>query len=63
MIYYRSRTLIPCILAIARSGRKALRVRIVLKAWIPLAPNKAAIKFIRDTCVSRAIENTHITKR
>lgn len=49
--YCGSRTLIPCILAIARSGRKALRVRIVLKAWIPLAPNKAATKFIRDTCV------------
>lgn len=44
------RTLIPCIRAIARKGLKALKVLIVLNAWIPLAPHNEATKFISDTC-------------
>lgn len=44
------RTLIPCIRAIARKGLKALKVLIVLNAWIPLAPHIEATKFISDTC-------------
>lgn len=42
-------TLIPCILDIALSGRNALRVRMVLNAWIPPAPQSEAMKLIRDT--------------
>lgn len=42
-------TLIPCILDMARSGRRALRVRIVLNACTPPAPAKPATKLIRDT--------------
>lgn len=43
-------TLIPCIRAIARKGLKALKVLIVLNAWIPLAPHNEATKLISDTC-------------
>lgn len=43
-------TRIPCILDIALSGLRALRVRIVLKAWIPPAPQSDAMKLMRDTC-------------
>ena len=42
----------PCILDIALSGLRALRVLIVRKAWIPPAPRREAVKFIRDTWVS-----------
>lgn len=42
-------TLIPCILDMARNGLNALSVLIVLKAWIPPAPQRDATKFIRDT--------------
>lgn len=43
------RTLMPCILDMALSGRRARKVRIVLKAWIPPAPNKEATKLMSDT--------------
>lgn len=42
-------TLIPCIRDMARRGLSALSVRIVLKAWIPPAPQSEAIKLMRDT--------------
>ena len=42
-------TLIPCILDIALKGRRALRVRMVLNAWIPPAPRREAVKLMRDT--------------
>ena len=42
-------TLMPCILDMALSGLKALRVRMVLKAWIPPAPSNDAVKFISET--------------
>lgn len=42
-------TLIPCILDIALKGRNALRVLMVLNAWIPPAPQSEAMKFIKDT--------------
>ena len=45
-------TLMPCILDIALSGLRALRVLIVRKAWMPPAPSREAVKFIRDTWVS-----------
>lgn len=44
------RTLMPCIRDMARSGLRALNVRIVLKAWIPPAPHSEATKLISDTC-------------
>lgn len=37
----------------ARSGLSALRVRIVLKAWIPPAPQSEAMKLMRDTYFDR----------
>ena len=40
----------PCILDIALRGLRALKVRIVLKAWIPPAPSREAVKLIRETC-------------
>ena len=40
----------PCILDIALRGLRALRVLIVLKAWIPPAPRSDAVKLISDTC-------------
>jgi hypothetical protein len=40
----------------ARSGLSALSVRIVLKAWIPPAPQSEAIKLMRDTWDSRRSE-------
>ena len=42
-------TLIPCIRDIALNGRRALRVRMVLNAWIPPAPSREAVKLMRDT--------------
>lgn len=42
-------TLIPCILDIARRGLRALRVLMVLKAWMPPAPSRDAVKLMRDT--------------
>lgn len=42
-------TLIPCILDMARSGRRARNVRIVLNAWILPIPARLATKFIADT--------------
>ena len=42
-------TLIPCILDIARRGLRALRVLMVLKAWMPPAPSRDAVKLISDT--------------
>ena len=42
-------TRMPCILDMALSGLRALRVLMVLKAWIPPAPSKVAVKLIRDT--------------
>ena len=42
-------TLIPCILDMALSGRRALRVLMVLNAWMPPAPSRDAVKLIRDT--------------
>lgn len=42
-------TLIPCILDIALRGLRALRVLIVLKAWMPPAPTRDATKFMRET--------------
>ena len=42
-------TLIPCILDMARRGLRALRVLMVLKAWIPPAPRRDAVKLMRDT--------------
>ncbi len=40
----------PCILDMALRGLRALRVLMVLKAWIPPAPSSDAVKLIRDTC-------------
>jgi hypothetical protein len=42
----------PCILDMALRGLRARKVLIVLKAWIPPAPSRDAVKFIRDTCRS-----------
>ena len=42
-------TLMPCIRDIARRGRRARRVRMVLNAWIPPAPASEARKLMRDT--------------
>ena len=42
-------TLIPCILDIARRGLRALRVLMVLKAWMPPAPSRDAVKLMSDT--------------
>lgn len=39
----------PCIRDIARNGRRARSVLIVLNACIPPAPHSDAIKFIKDT--------------
>ena len=39
----------PCILDMALRGLRALKVRIVLKAWIPPAPSKEAVKLMRET--------------
>lgn len=39
----------PCIRDMARNGLRALKVLIVLKAWIPPAPRSEAIKLISDT--------------
>ena len=40
----------PCMRDMARSGRSALSVRMVLKAWMPPAPSSEAVKLISDTC-------------
>jgi hypothetical protein len=44
----------------ARSGLSALSVRIVLKAWIPPAPQSEAIKLMRDTYLHKF---THVRKK
>lgn len=40
----------PCMRDMALSGRSALSVRMVLKAWMPPAPSSEAVKLISDTC-------------
>ena len=40
----------PCMRDMARSGRSALSVLMVLKAWMPPAPSSEAVKLISDTC-------------
>ena len=42
-------TRIPCIRDMALRGRSALRVRIVLNAWMPPAPSSDAVKLMRET--------------
>ena len=42
-------TRMPCIRDIALRGLRALKVRIVLNAWIPPAPSSEAVKLIRET--------------
>ena len=46
----RQPTLMPCIRDMALSGRSALSVHMVLKAWMPPAPSREAVKLISDTC-------------
>lgn len=58
-IVWNLRTLMPCIRDMARSGRRARNVRIVLKAWMPPAPQSEATKLISDTCAYRVITHIH----
>ena len=46
------RTLMPCILDMALRGLRALKVLMVLKAWMPPAPSRDAVKLISDTLKS-----------
>ena len=50
IITRRQPTLMPCMRDMARSGRSALSVLMVLKAWMPPAPSSEAVKLISDTC-------------
>ena len=42
-------TRMPCMRDMARSGLSARSVRIVLKAWMPPAPRREAVKLMRET--------------
>ena len=46
----------PCMRDMALSGRSALSVRMVLKAWMPPAPSSEAVKLISDTCNVLVVE-------
>ena len=50
-------TLMPCILDMALRGLRALKVLMVLKAWMPPMPRRDALKLISDTLKNK--ENDH----
>lgn len=55
-------TLMPCILDMALRGLRALKVLMVLKAWMPPMPRRDALKLISDTLKNKESDHELVLK-
>ena len=55
-------TLMPCILDMALRGLRALKVLMVLKAWMPPMPRRDALKLISDTLKNKESDDELVLK-
>ena len=55
-------TLMPCILDMALRGLRALKVLMVLKAWMPPMPRRDALKLISDTLKNKENDQDLVLK-